>query len=92
MVTSAVQLAEGFEPQDLRPWYDGAAVGESLTVALSSRGTAVRLIKRPKHHVSWWPMGGRGMTMTLEDAISRLDMLRDRRPSLQRPATGTVQS
>ena len=52
MVTSAVQLGEGFYPQDLRPWYDGADVGELITVALSSRGTDVRLIKRPKHYVS----------------------------------------
>ena len=52
MVTSAVQLAEGFYPQDIRPWYDGADVGESITIALPSRVTTVRLIKRPKHYVS----------------------------------------
>ena len=48
MVTSAVQLGGGFYPQDLWSWYDGADVGELITVSLSSRGTAVRLIKRPK--------------------------------------------
>ena len=79
MSNAAVQLAEGFYPQDLQPWYDGAAVGEMITIALPSRATNVRLIKRSRHQVSWWPAGGRGMTMPLADARSRLDMLRDTR-------------
>lgn len=76
MTSSAVQLAEGFQPQDVRPWYDRAKLGEIITIALPSRSAAVRLIRRPNDHVRWWPEGGRGMTMTLEEAILRLDILR----------------
>ena len=74
-----VLLAEGFYPQDVRPWYDRAKVGDIITIALSSRETTVRLMRRSDNHVRWWPEGGRGMTMTLEDAILRLEMLRESR-------------
>jgi hypothetical protein len=77
MTPSAVRLAEGFQPQDVRPWYDRAKLGEIITIALPSRSTAVRLIRRPNDYVCWWPEGGRGMTMTLEEAMLRLDILRD---------------
>ena len=77
MTSSAVRLAEGFQPQDVRPWYERAKLGEIITIALPSRSAAVRLIRRPNDYVHWWPEGGRGMTMTLEEAILRLDILRD---------------
>jgi len=77
MTSSAVPLAEGFQPQDVRPWYDRAKLGEIITIALPSRSAAVRLIRRPNDYVRWWPEGGRGMTMTLEEAILRLDILQD---------------
>ena len=81
MTPSAVRLAEGFQPQDVRPWYDRAKLGEIITIALPSRSAAVRLIRQPNDYVGWWPEGGRGMTMTLEEAMLRLEMLRDARPS-----------
>jgi hypothetical protein len=81
MTPSAVRLAEEFQPQDVRPWYDRAELDEMITIALPSRSAAVRLIRRPNDYVCWWPEGGGGMTMTLEEAVLRLEMLRDTRPS-----------
>ena len=77
MTSSTVQLTEGFQPQDVRPWYDRAKLGEIITIALPYRSAAVRLIRRPNDYVCWWPEGGRGMTMTIEEAMLRLDILRD---------------
>lgn len=77
MTSPAVRLAEGFQPQDVRPWYDRAELGEIITISLPSRSAAVRLICRPNDYVDWWPEGGQGMTMTLEEAMLRLEMLRD---------------
>jgi hypothetical protein len=77
MTSSAVQLSKGFQPQDVRPWYDRAKLGEIITIALPSRSAAVRLVRRPHDYVCWWPEGERGMTMTLEEAMLRLGILQD---------------
>ena len=87
MHTSTVQLAEGFYPQDMWSWYNQADIGESVTITLPSRNTAVRLIKGENNHVRWWPEGGCGMTVTLQDARLRLEMLRETRSGLTRTAT-----
>jgi hypothetical protein len=77
MTSSVVRLAEGFQPQDVRPWYERAEHDESITIALPNRSAAVRLIRRPNDYVYWWPEGGRGVTMSLAEAMLRLEMLQD---------------
>jgi hypothetical protein len=56
-------------------WYDSATVGDTAVIALPSRLCTVRLIRQPRNYVHWWPEGGRGITVPLEDAVRRLQML-----------------
>jgi hypothetical protein len=64
-------------------WYHGATVGDTAVIAMPSRAYTVRLIRQARNQVHWWPQGGRGMTMPLEDAVYRLQMLCS--PSLAKP-------
>ena len=60
----------------LRNWYANAAVGDTAIVTISSYDCQeLRLIRQEHGHVHWWPEGDRGMTVPLEDAVRRLQML-----------------
>ncbi len=67
--------------QELMHWYQTAAVGDTTVITVPFHACPVRLIRRPNNHVHWWPPGERGVTISLEDAVRRLEMLHDARPA-----------
>lgn len=71
------RLNENFVASDVVHWYDKATIGETAVIALSSH-PAVRLCCRPNAHVYWYTEGGRGMTVSLDDAQQRLAMFQIR--------------
>jgi hypothetical protein len=64
-------------PGTIIDWYQSATVGDTAVITLSSPTYPVRLIRQPGNHVHWWPQGAQGMTMPLEDAMVRLQLLRN---------------
>lgn len=71
------RLNEHFVASDVVRWYDQATIGETAVIALPSH-PSVRLYCRPNAHVYWYTEGGRGMTVSLEDARQRLTMFQTR--------------
>jgi hypothetical protein len=69
-------LDERLMESGLQDWYATTTVGDTAVVALSSdEDNEVRLIHQEHGHVHWWPAGDRGVTVPLEDAVLRLQML-----------------
>jgi hypothetical protein len=58
---------------DVVHWHHTATLGETVVIALPAH-PSVRLYRRPHDHVYWSTEGGRGLTVTLEDAPQRLAM------------------
>ena len=71
------RLNEDFVASDVIRWYDKASLGDTVVIALSSR-PSVWLSRCPNAHVYWWTEGGRGLTVSLQDARQRLTMLQSR--------------
>jgi hypothetical protein len=80
LLPSSVQhfrLDDRLMEQELEEWYATTAVGDTAVVALSVDDLdEVRLIRQEHGHVHWWPEGDRGVTVPLENAVMRLQMLR----------------
>ena len=77
MSTAYFCLHPDFAASDLINWYDTAAVGDTAIIALPSRAYSVRLLRNMNKRVYWGPEGARGVTIPLEDAVLRLQMLHD---------------
>jgi hypothetical protein len=71
------RLNEDFVASDVVRWYDKATFGEMVVIALPSR-PSIWLACCPNEHVYWYTEGGRGMTVSLEDARQRLAMFQTR--------------
>jgi len=74
MTATLYHLNEDFVPSDVVHWYDKATDGETVVIALPAH-PSVRLYRCPNEHVYWSTEGGKGMTVSLEDARQRLAML-----------------
>ena len=71
------RLNEDFAASDVMRWYDKATIGEPVLIVLLAY-PSVRLYRRPNERVYWYTEGGRGMTVSLEDARQRLAMFQTR--------------
>ena len=67
------RLSKDFVASDVVHWYNKAAPGETVVIALPTH-PSVRLYCRPNDHVYWYTEGARGLTVTLKDAQQRLAM------------------
>ena len=56
-------------------WYHAAGVGDTAIITTSSLMVPLQLIRQSHEHVYWWSFGDRGITLLLEHAIARLQML-----------------
>lgn len=81
MTTTVFRLGENFQPRDVVAWYGTATLGEAITLTLPSRSATVQLICRDNGYLHWWPAGGRGVTVPLDNAIQRLAMLQNVPPT-----------
>jgi hypothetical protein len=63
--------------RDIVHWYGVATVGDAAVITIPSRVSTLRLLRTANNFVHWWPEGERGMTVSLENAVQRLEMLRD---------------
>jgi len=77
MVTTVFQMGENFQPHDVIAWYLEASLGEAITVKLPGRFAALQLICCDNGDLHWWPEGGRGVTLPLDNAVARLSMLQE---------------
>jgi hypothetical protein len=71
------RLNEDFVASDVVRWYDKASLGDTVIITLPSR-PSVWLSRCPNEHVYWWTEGGRGLTVSLQDARQRLAMFQTR--------------
>jgi hypothetical protein len=71
------RLNEDFVASDVVRWYNKASLGDRVVIALPSR-PSVWLSCCPNEHVYWCTEGGRGLTVSLQDARQRLAMLQSR--------------
>ena len=69
------RLTEDFMVDDLMAWYDAAVVGDTAVIPLPGRTCRVRLVCGVNQQVGWWPDEGRMVTMSLTDAVRRLQFL-----------------
>jgi len=67
-------LDKDFKPYDLTTWYDSTEPGDMAVITLPNRESKVQLIRGYRDSVCWWPEGGRSMTISVKNAISRLAM------------------
>jgi hypothetical protein len=66
-------LNEDFVASDVVHWYDKAPLGEKAVIALPAH-PPIWLYRCSNACVYWCVAGGRGMTVSLEDASERLAM------------------
>ena len=55
-------------------WYNHATDGETVVIRRAVP-PAIWLVRRPHQSVYWWTEGGRGLTVSVEDACQRLAMV-----------------
>jgi hypothetical protein len=77
MARTHFHLQSNFTPRDVMRWYSVAAYGDAAVITIPSRVSTLRLLRARNNLVHWWPEGGRGVTVSLEDAMRRLETLRD---------------
>jgi hypothetical protein len=77
MATEMFRLGGDFLPEDVVMWYHRSAVGDDVLIALPGRTCVLRLIACPNKFIYWWPEGGRGVSMPLENTVCRLVMLQN---------------
>lgn len=70
-------LNEDFVASDVVRWYNKATLGAKAVIAFPPH-PSVWLHCCPNEHVYWYTEGGRGMTVSLEDARQRLAMFQTR--------------
>jgi hypothetical protein len=68
-------LRPNYTTGSVADWYHRAMVGDTAVIVIPSSTCMVRLIRQPRNHVHWWPQGERGVTVPLEDAMYRLQVL-----------------
>jgi hypothetical protein len=71
------RLNEDCVASDVVRWYDKASHGDTVIIALPSH-PSVWLWHRSNAHVYSWTAGGRGLTVSLQDAWQRLAMCQTR--------------
>ena len=71
------RLNEDFVAGDVVRWYDKASLGDTVVIALPSH-PSVWLSCCRNEHVYWCTEGGRGLTVSLQDARQRLAMFQTR--------------
>jgi hypothetical protein len=81
MSTSQFRLDAIFADNDLRHWYNAAAIGDVALVEIPSHACVVELRRRAHGHILWNVLGGRSLTMPLAEAVRRFQMLNARRLS-----------
>ncbi len=75
MAMERLRLDETFHPEDAAAWYRNAEVGDRILIDLPGRACALQLMACPNQLVCWWPEGGRGVSIPLEQVAPRLEML-----------------
>ena len=75
MSTSHFRLTEDLVVDDLMHWYHAAVVGDTAVIPLPAHTCCVRLVYGVNQQVGWWPDEGRLVTMSLADAVWRLQFL-----------------
>jgi len=75
MARTHFRLQTDFAPYDVVRWYNVAAFGDAAVITIPSRVSTLWLLRTRNNHVHWWPEGERGVTVPLEEAIRRLEML-----------------
>ena len=75
MAQTHFRLQTNFIPRDVKCWYNVAAVGDVAVITIPSRLSPLRLLCVRNNCVHWWPEGGRGVTIPLDEAVQRLEML-----------------
>jgi hypothetical protein len=77
MLAMHYRLNEDFVASDVVRWYNKASLGDTMVIALPSH-PSIWLYRCPNEHVYWWTEGGRGLTVSLQDARQRLAMFQTR--------------
>ena len=77
MLAIYYRLNEDFVASDVVRWYNKASLGDTMVIALTSH-PSIWLYRCPNAHVYWWTEGGRGLTVSLQDARQRLAMFQTR--------------
>jgi hypothetical protein len=52
-------------------------VSDRVHLELPGRACTLQLIACPNNLICWWPEGGRGVSVPLEDSVQRLAMLQN---------------
>ena len=73
MVTTYLQ--QDYTASTVVDWYQSATVGDTAAIPVPSCTCMVWLIHQPRNCVHWWFQGERGVTVPLEDAMCRLQLL-----------------
>jgi hypothetical protein len=77
MAAMHYRLNEDCVASDLVRWYHKASHGDTAIIALPAH-PSVWLWHCANAHVYWWTEGGRGLTVSLEEARERLAMFQTR--------------
>jgi hypothetical protein len=77
MLAMQYRLNEDFVASDVVRWYNKASLGDTMVIALPSH-PSIWLYRCPNAHVYWWTEGGRGLTVSLQDARQWLAMFQTR--------------
>ena len=75
MRTTYFHLDDDLTMGNLRHWYRVAAIDDAAVIVMPSDSYTIRLLRCDRECVHWWPYGGRGVTVPLENAMLRLQML-----------------
>jgi hypothetical protein len=75
MTATYFALDQDFRVSNLRRWYAVAAPNDTAVIVVPPDSYTIRLLRCDRDYVHWWPHGGRGVTVPLEDAVLRLQML-----------------
>ena len=75
MARTHFRLQTDFTPPDVLRWYNVAVFGDVAVIAIPPRLSTLRLLCARNNLVHWWPEGERGVTIPLEEAVRRLEML-----------------
>lgn len=77
MAAETFRLGGDFFPEDVVTWYHSSEVRDRVHLELPGRTCTLQLIACPNNLICWWPEGGRGVSVPLEDSVRRLAMLQD---------------
>lgn len=81
MKISRFRLYADFTDCSVMQWYHAATVGDLALLEIASRACVVELLCCSSGRVLWSVRGGRSLTMTLIEALSRLQWLSTDEPA-----------